>query len=159
MRLLNYVYYCSYRFFLKTSLRSYADAGPGLFLALSIWIHGMMLYYLFTLITGMELMSGTEGRLVCVLVIVFLVAAFCWYYAWKENAARVIGSFEKRGNGKKYARLGAIMLIETVLLPFIVGGYSHHQSEVNRLATTAMNSAWLRLCRTTSQVRNTPIQS
>jgi hypothetical protein len=82
----------------------------------------MMLYYLFTLIAGMEPMSGTEGRLVCVLVIVFLAAAFCWYYVWKENAVRVIGWFEKRGHEKKYARFGAIMLIETVLLPFIVGG-------------------------------------
>src|SRR5947208_2645347 len=120
MRLLNYIYYCSYRFFLKTSFRPHVDAAPGVFLALTVAMHGLTLYFLFTVATGRAMIPDTEGRLAFVATMVLLLAIFYWYYVWKGNAARVIASFEKRGNDRKYALLGAIMLIETALLPLAV---------------------------------------
>jgi hypothetical protein len=45
-----------------------------------------------------------------------------WYYIGKENGAKVVHRYEKRGNEDKYARMGAIIFNETLLLPFIVAG-------------------------------------
>jgi hypothetical protein len=123
VKLFDYIYYCSYRFFLKTPLRSGVDAWPGVFLAISTFVHGLTLYFLFSLVTGLdgiEAILHDAGRLACIASMFLLSAVFCWYYVWKENAGRVIRSFDRRGNERKYARLGALMLIETVLLAPVV---------------------------------------
>jgi hypothetical protein len=121
MKLLDYIYYCSYRFFLRTPLRSGADAWPSVFLAISTFVNALTIYFLLTVVTGIDGIDRIPhdvGRLLSVILMFFFAALLCWHYVWRENAGRVISSFEKRGNRGKYAVIGAIMVAETLCLPF-----------------------------------------
>ena len=117
MRLFDYIYYCLYRFVLKTPVRADADAWPGVFLAMIIWIDGLTIYFFYTLVAGSPFDSKGNLRLICIVGFMLTLALLCWYYVWLENAGRVIREYEKRGADKKYARLGAIIFIGTALLP------------------------------------------
>jgi hypothetical protein len=116
MKIVDYVYYCIYRFFLRTPIRSDADVWPGVFLPLTLCIHALTIYFLWTLFDG-RIFAKAEVKIIGVVAMVLLLAASCWHYVWKENGARVIRSFERRGNETRYALLGAIMFIETACLP------------------------------------------
>jgi uncharacterized BrkB/YihY/UPF0761 family membrane protein len=122
LRLLDYIYYCLYRLVLKTPIRADADAWPGVFLAMIIWIHGLTIYFFYTLVAGLPFGWNTNLKLICVVGMVITLALLCWYYVWLENAGRVIREYEKHGKDKKYARLGAVMFIETALLPLSFTG-------------------------------------
>jgi hypothetical protein len=87
------------------------------FLAVTISVHTLAVYWLFTLALGTKMLPRTEIRAICVIAMVVLLAVFYWHYVWKENGARIIRSFEKRGSHAKYAWLGAFMFVETALLP------------------------------------------
>lgn len=117
MKWADYIYYCIYRFVLKTPARSYADAWPIAFLALTLWTHVLTVYFLITLAVGKAMDASLLTNKFCISVIVGLIVLFFWHYVLRGNAARVISSFEKRGDERKYARVGAIMFVETVLLP------------------------------------------
>ena|ERR1700739_3058902 len=122
MRVMNYVYYCLYRFVLKTPLRVEADAWPGVFLALTLCIHALTIYFFYTLLADSAFGPRSTIRMICIVGMVLILIILYWYYVWMENAARVIREYEKRGNDKKYARLGAIILFETALLPLGLSG-------------------------------------
>ena len=115
------MYYCIYRYVLKTPpwTRS-ADALPGVFLAWTLSIHGLVILWIFTLAANLR--PHPLAKPIGVAVLVLLLALFCWHYVWKENSTRVIRVFEKRGDHAKYARIGAIMWYESLLILFIVGG-------------------------------------
>lgn len=117
MKVLNFIYYCFYRFYLRTPLRSEADAWPIIFLALTLCLHALAFYFLVTLLAGEPMVAKTEIKVVGVVAMIILMAAFFWYDVWKDNGTRVIRSFEKLGNDAKYSRLGAIMFVETACLP------------------------------------------
>jgi hypothetical protein len=117
VKLLNYIYYCFYRFYLKTPLRSEADVWPTVFLALTLCIHALAIYFLVTLVAGVRMVAKAEIKTVGVVAMILLMVAFFWYYVLKENGTRVVRSFEKLGNEAKYWRLGAIMVVETACLP------------------------------------------
>jgi hypothetical protein len=121
MRLLDYMYYCIYRYVLKTPDRVAADAWPIAFLTWTLWIHGLMAYALVALIIPGSLPS--PSKLVWTAGGVFLAALFYWYYVWKGNGSRLIHSFEERRNETHYARMGAMMWWESLLIVFIVGGF------------------------------------
>lgn len=123
MKILDYMYYCIYRYVLKTPDRVAADTWPNLFLGWTLWIHALMAFWVFTLAAEMRVpLSHVQGEMAVVATLIFLMAIFYWYYAWRGNDQRVIQSFEKRGNQARYARLGAIMWYESLLVVFIVGG-------------------------------------
>lgn len=117
MKLANYIYYCIYRFVLKTPARSYADAWPIAFLALTLAIHVLSIYFLFALVAEKAMAPVVLIKRFGVAAIIFLMGLFFWHYVMKGNGPRVISSFEKLGNEGKYAREGAIMFVETLLLP------------------------------------------
>jgi hypothetical protein len=53
---------------------------------------------------------------------IVVVGFFFWYYDFQKNSARVIRYFEECGDPKKYARIGALMWYESLLLPFLFVG-------------------------------------
>jgi hypothetical protein len=118
---MNYVYYCIYRFVSTTPDRAASDAWPIVFLALSMWIHGLIAYWIVTLVVGFGLESRT-GRTLCVVIMLTLMIALSWHYVWKGNGERVVRSYQKLGREKKYAWIGALMFAETLLVVFMVGG-------------------------------------
>jgi hypothetical protein len=120
MEWIDYVYYCIYRFVLKTPDRSGAEVWPIVFLALALWIHGLTVYFVFTQVTGMEIATSAVLKKIGVGAMILTMLFFFWRYVIQENSARVISSFEKRGNERKYARVGMIMFIETLLLPLVL---------------------------------------
>ncbi len=117
MNLVNYVYCCTYRFALKTPLRSDALAWSVVFIAY-IWIvHALTIYFLWTLVTGRDMLRSPQLKTMVGAVVILLIAASFWHYVMKGNAARVVRSFEKHGSDPTYVWAGAIMFFETVLLP------------------------------------------
>ncbi len=122
MKWADYIYYCIYRFVLNTPTRSYADAWPIAFLALTLWIHGLTAYFMLTRIAGVEMAASVPLKQVGVAVMVLTMVFFFWHYVMQENGHRVISSFEKLGNEGKYARAGAIIFVETLLLPLALVG-------------------------------------
>ena len=50
-----------------------------------------------------------------------MVASF-WHYVWRGNGECVVRSYEERGELAKYARIGAFMWYETLLIPFVFSG-------------------------------------
>jgi hypothetical protein len=102
---------------LRTPGRSYADAWPVVFLAFTIWIHSLTVYFLFTLLAEKQMAPSTALKGVGFVSIVLLILLFFWHYVLKRNGARVITLFEKRGNEVKYVRMGALIFAETLLLP------------------------------------------
>ncbi len=77
----------------------------------------------FELATEVQIpISPTQGKVVVIGTLVFLMVTFYWYYSWKQNGVRVICSFEKRGNSASYARIGAFIWYESLLVLFIVAG-------------------------------------
>jgi len=121
MKLFNYIYYCIYRYVLKAPDRVAADAWPPVFLGWTLWIHALMLYWLAFLIAPGKV-PALPNKIICVGVMIFLIAVFSWYYVLRENGARVIRSFEQRQNQGNYARLGALMWYESLLVLFMVVG-------------------------------------
>jgi len=117
MRLADYVYYCIYRFVLRTPTKSYADAWPIVFLALTLWTHALTAYFIFTQVAGTEMAASVFLKKIGVTLMVFTIGFFFWHYIMQENGARVISSFEKLGNEGKYARTGLVLFVETILLP------------------------------------------
>lgn len=120
MRLLDYMYYCIYRYFSKTPDRAAADAWTIASLTWTLWIHGLMAYWVIELAVSWALPS--PSKLMWAAAGIILAAMFYWHYIWKGNHERVIHSFEKRGDQTKYARVGAIMWWEGLLILFIVIG-------------------------------------
>jgi NADH:ubiquinone oxidoreductase subunit 6 (subunit J) len=121
MRFFDYIYYCVYRYVLKTPGRTYIDAWPNLFLALTLFLHAIFGYgFVGLMLTGS--LWPLPSKLICGMALVVLMIMFYWYYNSKGNGSRVIRSYEKRDNPTKYARLGAIIVYEGFLLPFIVAG-------------------------------------
>ncbi len=120
MKLLDYVYYCVYRYFSKAPDRAAADAWSIAVLTWTLWIHGLIAYWVVELAASWafpfptKLIAGAAG--------IILAAIFYWYYAWKGNGARVVRSFEKCGCQAKYSRLGAALWWESLLILFIVVG-------------------------------------
>jgi len=117
MKWADYIYYCIYRFVLITPTKSYADAWPIAFLALTLWIHGLTAYFIVTRVAGVEMAASVPLKKIGVAVMVLTMVFFFWHYVMQGNGARVISSFEKLGNEGKYARAGVIMFVETLLLP------------------------------------------
>src|SRR5207253_1950604 len=113
-------YYCIYRYFVKTPDRAAADAWAIASLTWTLWIHGLMAYWIVELAVSWALPS--PGKLVWGAAGVVLASMFYWYYAWKGNGSKVVHSFEKRGNEMHYARMGAIIWYESLLLIFIAVG-------------------------------------
>jgi hypothetical protein len=123
MRLLNLVYYCIYRYVLKTPGRLAADAWSGVILAWSLWIHALMAFWIFTLATRVHLpVTANAGKIIWLGALFLLAAMFYWHYVWKGNNERVIQRLEKRGSPEKYARIGSIMWYESLLLVFVCVG-------------------------------------
>lgn len=117
MHIADYIYYCVYRFVLRTPARSYADAWPIAFLALTLWIHGLTAYFVFTRVAGVEMASSILLKLIGLAAMVLTMIFFFWHYVLRGGGARVISSFAKLGDDGKYAGAGLIMFIETLLLP------------------------------------------
>jgi hypothetical protein len=117
MKLADYIYYCIYRFILKTPNRSYADAWPIAFLPLTLWIHVLTVYFLFTQFSGRHMAPSAQVKEICLVVLISSMALFFWHYVVRGNGSRVIASFEKLGNERKFARVGLIMFVEALLLP------------------------------------------
>jgi hypothetical protein len=124
MKFFDYIYYCIYRYVLKTPDRKAADVWPHLFIAWTLWIHGLMAFWIFVLASEIQLPGvRNQRKLIGVGTFVILMLVFYWHYSWNDNGARVIHSFQKRGDPAKYAQMGAIMWWESLLLLFIVVGF------------------------------------
>ena len=113
----DYIYYCIYRFVLRTPAKSYADAWPIVFLALTLCVHVLTVYFLVTLLTGTEVAHSAQAKGVSLAAFFLLTVMFFWHYAVKGHGSQVISSFEEHGIDAKYWRAGAIMFLETLLLP------------------------------------------
>lgn len=113
----NFIYYAIYRFVIKTPARSYADAWPIAFLALTMWIHGLSAYFIIARLVGSNLIPSAQLKGIGIAVMTFLTVLFFFHYVVRGNGSRVITSFEKQGSDRKYAQAGAIMFVETLLLP------------------------------------------
>lgn len=117
MKLANYIYYCIYRFVLKTPARSDADAWAIVFLALTLGIHMLTGYFIITQLAGADMASSAQLKEIGVAAFIVLIVLFFVHYVMNGNGLRVISSFEKLASDAKYARVGAIMFVETLLLP------------------------------------------
>jgi hypothetical protein len=122
MKWANHIYYCIYRLVLKTPTPSYADAWPIAFLALTLWIHALTVYYIITRFADVGMASSALGKRIGLSVMVLSMMFFFWHYVLRGNGARVIDSFSNLGDERKYARIGLILFVETMLLPFIIVG-------------------------------------
>jgi hypothetical protein len=100
-----------------TPARSGAKAWAVWFLALTLVIHVLTIYFLFTLWTRTRMIPAAQQKEIAIPVLIVLSALFFWHYTIKKNGLRVISSFQKQGNDSRYARVGAIMFAETMLLP------------------------------------------
>jgi hypothetical protein len=117
MKLADYIYYCIYRFILKTPARKGADAWPGVFLALTSVIHLMAIYFVLAVtFKGVSIPIGELKLVVCGLMILLLGLSFR-LYVWKARGIQVIKSFEKLGHKNRYAIIGFILFVETTILP------------------------------------------
>jgi hypothetical protein len=121
MRVLNFIYYCIYRYVSKTPALGNVDAWPNLFVVFTLFVHAFFAYELFALIVSGGLWH-LPPKSIFIGTLVMLMAMSYWYYNSKENGAKVVRCYEERGNSAKYARIGAILWYETFLLPFIVIG-------------------------------------
>jgi hypothetical protein len=121
MKVLNFIYYCIYRYVLKTPDRVAVDAWPNIFVVFSLFVHAFFAYELVALIVSGGLWH-LPSKPVFIAVLVLLLVASYWYYVWSGNGTRVVRCYEKRGNQEKYARMGALIWYETWLLPFMVIG-------------------------------------
>jgi H+/Cl- antiporter ClcA len=117
MDMINYIYYCIYRFVLKTPARSDAEAWAGVFLALTAIIHAITFYFLFTLLTDKQMAPPAQLKLGGVAAMFLLIGVSFWHYVFRGNGPKVIKAFEKQRTDANYARTGAIMFAETLLLP------------------------------------------
>jgi hypothetical protein len=117
MTWVNYIYYCIYRFILKTPARSNADVWPIVFLALTICTHAISVYFVLTLFTHTRMDPTGRIKVIGIISMVILMLFFFVHYTARGNGVRVIRSFDKLGNNRNYARMGAFMFVETTLLP------------------------------------------
>ena len=123
MKVMDYIYYCFYRYVLRTPNREAAEIWPAVFLGWTLWIHGLMAFWILTLAVRFQIpISPGRAKTIVIGTLFFLMLFFHWHYIWRNNAARVIQSFEKRENPKRYARFGAVMWYESLLLLFLVVG-------------------------------------
>ena len=63
------------------------------------------------------------NKILFIVVVILSMALSYWYYGWKQNGERIVQSYEKQGNLVKYARIGALLWYEGLLLPFIVAAF------------------------------------
>jgi hypothetical protein len=121
MRLFDFVYYCIYRYVLKTPDRAASDTWPVLVVAFTPFLNVVFLYEAFALgLTGTLWPLPRKSVLIAAFIV--LAALGFWHYSWKQNGVRVVRAYEKRGHPDKYVRLGSIIWWETLLLPFIFAG-------------------------------------
>jgi len=121
VRLFDYIYYCIYRYVLRTPDRAAIDAWPNIFIGFTFWVHIMFVYETVAMIMTGGLWHLPRTPVFIMLVILTMVALF-WHYVWRGNGARVVHDYQKRGHAEKYARVGAFLWYESLLLPFAWGG-------------------------------------
>ena len=117
----DYIYYCIYQYVLKTLGRAAVDAAPHLFLVLTVFVHAFFAYELVALSVSGSLWSLPSKPVFIGVLVLLMIVSYC-YYVSRGNGARVVRSYDKRGNQEKYARMGAAIWYETWLLPFIIAG-------------------------------------
>ncbi len=122
MKLADYIYYCIYRFVLRTPTRSYADAWPIAFLALTLWTHLLTVYFIISRILGKPMAASLQLKEIGIVSMVLSMVLFFWHYVIGGNGVRVVASFEELGNENKYARTGMIIFAETLFLPLLAVG-------------------------------------
>jgi hypothetical protein len=120
LRLADYVYYCIYRFVSKTPDRGAADVWPVLFLALALCTHAFCGYFVVSQIAGFELAPLSRMKVVIATTVILLSSLFFWHYVYRGYGERVVIIYSTVGREGKYARVGLMMFVETLLLPFIV---------------------------------------
>jgi hypothetical protein len=117
MRILNFIYYSIYRFVLKTPTPEYAKAWAVVFAPYTVWSHALGAYFLVTHYTGAPMAPAAHAKAIGIVVMASTMLLSFRYYITSGTGERVIGRYAKRGSDTKYALIGAIMLIETTLLP------------------------------------------
>jgi hypothetical protein len=118
MRFFDWLYYCIYRYVLKTPDRAASDAWPCIFVAFTPCMHVMFAYETVALsITGV--LWPLPRKPIFILIFALLLGGSFWHYVWKGNGVRVVNTYQKAGDPQRYTRLGRIICWETLLLPFI----------------------------------------
>jgi hypothetical protein len=123
MNMVNYIYYCIYRFVLKTPGKAIAEEWAVVFLALTATVHAEMTYCFVLLATGHSLLPSRQAQPYIVLAMVLLIGLSFFHYIKNGNSNKVITTFKWAKEANKYAWIGGLMFFETVLLPAVVAGY------------------------------------
>jgi len=122
MKIINYIFYCTYRFVLKTPNKNNALDVAGVLTPYIFVMHGVAIYCtLLFFLNRRDLINGTSTSIM-VFIFFALVAMSCFYYVIKKNDKKVLKQFNNLNNSSKPTWIGFFLFIETLLLGFIVAG-------------------------------------
>jgi hypothetical protein len=105
---------------MSTPNPSWAEAGAVAFFPYTIIIHGINIYWLIALATNATMISSDKMKLTIIIITMLTAVVLYWYYIWKGKGGEVISAYERKGNQRRYTRIGWLMFIETTCVTFLV---------------------------------------